>query len=554
MDLGIAAVVAAIQIGGTIGASHHHPTHTATRCVAPKKSRVVARDSEAVVRIAGQRYGVLKIYACLRAQGRMRLLATEENDYGYEVTPQRFVVAGRFLAIWFTYIDKYQDCGSYLDVYNLPSARPVSHFDAGCTFIGSPIAAEIKSLSLDAEGFSAWKVTEPIQRYEPLTDVSCATSTFCVAVDGVGDVLTTTDPTAGRGAWTISQIESGYELGGVSCPATSLCLAYARFSPDVFTSTNPAGGAGAWSSAPVEQGEIASDFPRQFTGVSCPTVSFCVAVDDDGDVLTSTNPTGGAGAWSTTPVDPSAGHEDPSSLPSTVSCPAVSLCVATDDAGSLLTSTNPSGGAGAWTVSRLGGPALSGVSCPSASLCVAVAGGDVFTTTDPGGGAGTWTSAVVYDPGPDYLAGLIGISCPSVSLCVAIDNVGHVLTSTNPTGGAGAWSEANVEAGDAGFYGMAAVSCPSAALCVAVDDVGNVLTSTDPAAGANSWSRALVDAPSCVPATPCIAERLYEHDDHGTQLLDSAPPGTGQVIAQVRLSGTTLTWTHSGTARALRLG
>jgi hypothetical protein len=32
-------------------------------------------------------------------------------------------------------------------------------------------------------------------------------------------------------------------------------------------------------------------------GVSCPSISLCVAIDQEGDVVTSTDPTGGAATW-----------------------------------------------------------------------------------------------------------------------------------------------------------------------------------------------------------------------------------------------------------------
>ena len=64
-----------------------------------------------------------------------------------------------------------------------------------------------------------------------------------------------------------------------------------------------------------------------------------------------------------------------------VSCPSVNFCVAVDDSGNVVTSTNPTGGAAAWTVTNVGGYDLTGVSCPSSVLCVA--GGQQATTWSP---------------------------------------------------------------------------------------------------------------------------------------------------------------------------
>ena len=84
---------------------------------------------------------------------------------------------------------------------------------------------------------------------------------------------------------------------------------------------------------------------------------------------------------------------------------------------------------------------LYGVSCATASLCVAVDdAGNVVTSTDPTGGAAKWTAANV-----DGSNSLRDVSCPSTSLCVAVDNVGNVVTATDPTGGSAAWTAASVD-------------------------------------------------------------------------------------------------------------
>ena len=72
------------------------------------------------------------------------------------------------------------------------------------------------------------------------------------------------------------------------------------------------------------------------------------------------------------------------------------------------------------------------ISCASTSLCVAVDGaGDVLSSSNPAGGSGAWTMINVDGTTP-----FRGVSCPSLSLCVAVDAAGNVVTSTDPTGGA----------------------------------------------------------------------------------------------------------------------
>jgi hypothetical protein len=159
-----------------------------------------------------------------------------------------------------------------------------------------------------------------------------------------------------------------------------------------------------------------------------------------------------------------------------VDCESASLCVALDDGGRVLSTTNPAGGAGEWHVAGVDEPnALYAVSCPSALLCVAGdAAGDLVTSSNPTG-IGTWNVAHV-----DGANALYGVSCPSVALCVAVDDAGNVLESVEPLGGAGAWSKTKLEGGG-GF--LDAVSCPSETLCVATDATDNVRIGTPTGGG-----------------------------------------------------------------------
>jgi hypothetical protein len=152
-------------------------------------------------------------------------------------------------------------------------------------------------------------------------------------------------------------------------------------------------------------------------------------VDANGNVLTSSNPTGGAAAWTTTLVDnPSPDISTRGGLDD-VSCASIGLCVVVDVNGNVVTSTNPLGGATAWTLTNVdGGNELSGVSCPNVSLCVAVdadGNGNAVTSTNPTGDASAWSVAHV-----DGSNVLNGVSCPSSTLCVAVDGIGDVIIGT----------------------------------------------------------------------------------------------------------------------------
>jgi PQQ-like domain len=263
-------------------------------------------------------------------------------------------------------------------------------------------------------------------------------------------------------------------VGSVSCPAANLCVAGGASS--VLTSSDPTGGAGAWSIAHLE-----GDYG--FAGISCPSVELCVDVGGLGEVLTSTDPAGGAHAWSEADVDPKRGEGEGLTG---VSCPSVHLCVLSGYNGDVLTSTDPTGGASAWTKTDVYGlREISSVSCPTERLCVAVTEeGDIVTSTDPTGGTSAWTLSKVDNHT------LEDVSCSSEALCVVIDNFGYALTSTDPTGGTSAWSAARIS-----DEPIEHVSCVPSGLCVVLGNENEVFFSTDPTGGVSAWSATPVDIP-----------------------------------------------------------
>jgi hypothetical protein len=268
--------------------------------------------------------------------------------------------------------------------------------------------------------------------------------------------------------------------------ATAVVLVIAVLGASIALHRSPAGKASPAANLSARwKSFVIPDIGGGLNAISCPDPSNCVAVDYEGDVVTSTNPGGGAAAWNVASVDPMTQLTG-------VSCADPSLCVAVDQYGDVVTSTDPGGGAGAWILSGVDGQvSLTGISCPDEELCVAVGGvvptadptsgtyGVVLSSTDPAGGPGTWkvTAVDAYS--------LTAVSCPSPSLCVALDENGKVVTSTDPTGGSAAWNAFGVDQGPGGFT---AISCPGAFLCVAVDDEGNVATATDPAGGSSAWT------------------------------------------------------------------
>lgn len=268
---------------------------------------------------------------------------------------------------------------------------------------------------------------------------------------------------------------------GISCPTTSRCVAVGAGNT-VLSSNDPTAGPSGWSLSNIGAGEQGPYFSpsRQIRSVACPAAGFCVAVSYEGFIYTSSDPTGGDGAWTGVDLSP----EGPNIHMYGISCPTPNLCVAAATGGKILTTTDPAGGAAGWTVTQLrAGLKLRGVSCASAALCVVVGDeGEILSSTQPLGGAGAWNEAQL--PGADIDRDLLGVACPSSSLCVTGNTVNTLFTSTNPTGGAGAWIPAQGKS----TVQITDVDCPSPTQCVAIDNNGDVLTSTDPTGGAAAWT------------------------------------------------------------------
>jgi hypothetical protein len=263
--------------------------------------------------------------------------------------------------------------------------------------------------------------------------------------------------------------------------------------------------------------------------VSCTSASLCVASLDSNDefneLTTSVDPLGGKAAWTLVNHVVGARNVRPpyDGDPITgVSCASLTLCVAVDDAGNVMTSSEPGNGEGVWTIFPADANSLRGVTCPSTSLCVAVdSAGNIVSSTNPTGGNSAWTSTPVNVGIP-----LTGVSCVSQSLCVAVDAKGDVLTSTEPAGGAGGWAIASVDAGHA----FTSVSCSPDGLCTAVDDAGYAVT-----AMLSSHAEGHVEVPSGTsgtlpPMPPTSVTSTYE-------LLGIKIGYDGQIVVTLKTSG-----------------
>lgn len=352
----------------------------------------------------------------------------------------------------------------------LPRGRTIG---VGCPSERLCVAVTVDGFALSTSHVlhGPWR-SFPMSGAISLTGVSCPDATFCVAVDDIGDTVTSTDPTGQAPAWRRHAVDPGQGgLVGVSCPTRSLCVA-ADAHGGVLTSTRPGAGPRAWHRIQVD--------PHALSGVDCPSTRLCLLTGGGGTLLASAHPTAGARDWKAALIDPDVGSPGGPDLLTTVTCASANLCLVGDAGGDVLSSNDPAGRASAWQEAALARPqtAISGASCPSLQFC-AVIDTRVHTSTDPRGGASSWQPQFQpFDP-PE---GPTGVSCSSATFCVAFETTArYALTthdelyvSTDPAGGQSAWRfDGRDPAGE-----VTSISCqPATTTCVAVDDRGHVLTS-----------------------------------------------------------------------------
>ena len=254
------------------------------------------------------------------------------------------------------------------------------------------------------------------------------------------------------------------------------------------------------------------------TVISCPAARLCVASDVAGDIITSTSPAGGKSAWHLVQVNGTTAI-------AAVSCPSRRLCVAGDFMGNIVTSTDPAAAKWKFTALPKYRPdQISALSCPSASRCVALTSRGVLTSADPAGGAAAWHFYAL-----DAGAQLRALDCPGPSLCLASDNHGHLLVSRRPAGGPAAWHLYPLDSKQV----ITNFSCPSVHFCAAFDTNFNVLTATNPARR-SSWhlfrvrNTGFFRAISCASAALCVIVGNYQLSG-GVYLLHAPGPRPGRL-------------------------
>ncbi len=273
-------------------------------------------------------------------------------------------------------------------------------------------------------------------------------------------------------AWSAPSTIDSRGLGGVSCPTTSFCVAV------------DAGGyalkynGSSWSSF----GDI--DAGRVLNNISCISSIFCMAVDDSGYAIKYNG-----SSWT-------ASHIDGSQQLLSISCVSSTFCVAGDGAGHALMYNGSNWPKTTLTTTN----SVQGVSCTSTSFCMAIdGGGHAFKYT------GSWSAATTIDTRPTT-----AISCSTSTFCAVVDFDGYAVTYNGS-----AWSSPHdID----GTHILISVSCTSSAFCQTTDTVGNALLYNG-----TTWTPLDIDGSSYLASVSCQSTTFCEAVDGAGHALAYQP-------------------------------
>jgi hypothetical protein len=233
------------------------------------------------------------------------------------------------------------------------------------------------------------------------------------------------------GSPTPTTIDGANGLSGLACPSVSQCTAVDRGGREVtFDPRAP----GTPTAVTVDQPYLVSIQPggslppqqayTSVAGVDCPSVAQCTVVDSGGREVTF-DPTA-PGTPTADTVDPTynVGGTVGSTWVTAVACAAVWQCTAVDSIGNEVTFDPSAPGKPTptnVTVLPILYRGFAAVTCPSVSQCSAVGGGGevTFDPQAPGPPART-----PIDEGDSMTA----LACPSLAQCTAVDLFGNEVT------------------------------------------------------------------------------------------------------------------------------
>lgn len=225
--------------------------------------------------------------------------------------------------------------------------------------------------------------------------IQCLSASLCHALDNQGDFLTYNGT-----EWTADFVNPHLYWGSLSCPTASFCMA-----GDAHGRVWSFNGTSWMGPTPVDShGAVPGEhqaFPDSLIAISCPSTTFCAAVDGSGYVMTFNGK-----SWSRPQeIAQSAFHD--------VSCPTTAFCAATNAIGDVATYNGSR-----WNKQNIDTAGIQALSCPSSSYCLAGDGlGNIISFN-----GSSWSTPARLDSGH----AITSISCPTASFCVLGDAAGRV--------------------------------------------------------------------------------------------------------------------------------
>ena len=328
----------------------------------------------------------------------------------------------------------------------------VSCGSTGCVAIDSAGYALVNTTAARSAG--SWR-SEPVSPGNPLSLVSCAAAGYC-AISSASSVFSSAAPASGRWAGVDLDLwdnpdgksdDDNFDLDAIdslSCGAISFCAevstdnsgGFGNGTPTFQLSSQP--GTSSWADPKADT--LLNHTPNQDfqqNWVACASASTClVEADPVVGVMTADGR-----HWRYVTFGGKSGNKPTPAQDG--SCPTVSFCAMTGSDGNVFTSTDPTGAsASGWHVRSLDRGRLLAISCASSRLCVVIdlgkfnpygnnrpSSGAVYTSTDPASRSAIWTRRQTHRQ-------LTGVSCAvraghrGAGVCVVIDRDGEALVGS----------------------------------------------------------------------------------------------------------------------------
>jgi hypothetical protein len=170
-----------------------------------------------------------------------------------------------------------------------------------CVVVGFQVEGKFgpfpPTIAATTDGGATWSTQSVPDGVGVLDQVSCPSSTDCVALSNGSDGPAAVATTDGGATWSIQTLPSAVDtVAGISCATPSNCMAVGETSTSSGVAMATTDGGANWTVESVPSGPA-------LTGVSCASTTDCVAVGG-GMILGTTNPFDLKATTTTASVDP----------------------------------------------------------------------------------------------------------------------------------------------------------------------------------------------------------------------------------------------------------